>query len=509
MASCSMSNVLLSLLRSSRTRHYRHCPSLTLSRVPIETAVLEHPRLVASLNPAISSPPPGAAKKRAKKTKASAMSPEEKRLHVLAFEAEVVAGRKARAAQAALDALLPPLPPPSVVFVDTPAGVANAFAALAACNVFGFDTEAPVLFVPGAAPQPPAILQIAGVAVEGGATAYVPSGSAAFVAAPVFLFDLLALLPRYGAEFSRGMAGLLEDADKVLLGVGLRDDFVDLARFYGEAVPCFAGVVRGVVDIGYVTGEVKNHGLSRIAARFGGVRIVKGKMQKSNWARRPLSTQQIVYAANDARAALVAFGGAGIGMFKKMGEFCVGTVVVWECGECGLLALKKCFSNCKKGCQSQEKMQRAQTDVWNKRSERKKQNKRNVAQASLGGEAEDILQVENVDNGEMIVDSNDANKEKDDGKVVLLLEPGEIAENTIVQASAEEGKDGEGKSEADSFLRPLTVPIYGEVVRKLDEAVRADRFEKRKAIAKRKAEGVAAKAKAKKKAVTAKGNSRL
>lgn len=60
--------------------------------------------------------------------------------------------------------------------------------------------------------------------------------------------------------------------------------------------------------------------------------------------------EQIVYAGNDARAALMVYAAAGAAAFDglKM-EVCVGEREVWVCMECGAKSLGK-GSSCREGC---------------------------------------------------------------------------------------------------------------------------------------------------------------
>lgn len=99
---------------------------------------------------------------------------------------------------------LPTLPEPSeVIFVNTGADFAPAFAALGRCDIFGFDTKRP-MFEGRTCEHPPSLLQVAGIRSGDGG---VFGDSAAARDAHVYIFDLLALLLE--PQFSQLIAPLL------------------------------------------------------------------------------------------------------------------------------------------------------------------------------------------------------------------------------------------------------------------------------------------------------------
>lgn len=259
--------------------------------------------------------------------------------------------REAKLCQQALDNALPGLPPPKkVVLVDSGAALTDAHEALSACNVLGLDTETQPRFKVGVAANPPALLQIAGMRIGSAA-----AGGDEAVArdAPVYVFDLLTLLPTqqegWAPQFSRILAPLLASPETLLLGVGIEQDLCELARHYGSRVPCLLEVARGVVDLG--SAKCKGgQGLRRLLAEYAGFRLVKSQAT-SNWAKRPLSTKQLAYAANDARAALMVYTGAGSAAFNgKPGDVACGEVAIAECRFCGSRGLKAAAVECKKDC---------------------------------------------------------------------------------------------------------------------------------------------------------------
>lgn len=254
-------------------------------------------------------------------------------------------------------ALHPPAAAP--VLVDTPAGLRRAAAALARCNLLGFDTETKPVFDKGAPAEPPALLQIAGMRVNrpddagddaGGSSSSSRSSnkennssSGSPLPAPprqipipedVYIFDLLQLLPAYATELSTALSPLLSSPDTRLLGVGIAPDLRALSRFYGRQVPCFAAPVRGVQELSGLGGSRARWGLRQLAAHYAGVPLPK-RLARSNWARRPLRDAQLEYAARDARVALAIYRAAGSAAFSAAPqEVDLASDAVWVCRVC-------------------------------------------------------------------------------------------------------------------------------------------------------------------------------
>jgi ribonuclease D len=137
-------------------------------------------------------------------------------------------------------------------------------------EVVGFDTETRPSFRPGES-YPPALAQIA-------------------TANAVFLFQL-----RHRSAV-QAVARVLEAPQVVKAGVGLADDLKALKKvleFHEKAT----------FDLG---AAAKRHGVGQsgvrnLTALYLGFRIPKGT-KTSNWARSPLTPQQVAYAATDAWA---------------------------------------------------------------------------------------------------------------------------------------------------------------------------------------------------------------
>ncbi len=135
-------------------------------------------------------------------------------------------------------------------------------------RVLGFDMESRPSFQKGES-HPPALLQLAG------------SGA-------VYIFQLLAL------QDVSWFRDLFSDPAVIKAGVGLDHDIRKLkARQDFETA--------GFVELSALSAAagIRNKGLRGLAAILLGIRVSKGA-QRSNWSRRNLSREQIVYAATDA-----------------------------------------------------------------------------------------------------------------------------------------------------------------------------------------------------------------
>ncbi len=146
--------------------------------------------------------------------------------------------------------------------------LAYAWPRLAEAGLLGFDTESKPVFQKGTA-NPPALLQLA-------------TSEAVFI----FQFNLL--------PFPEQVRDILADPSVVKAGVAVWDDVKGLQQLS----PFEAG---GFVDLGDVSRglDLQTNGLRNLAANLLGFRISKSA-QRSNWGRKDLSDQQIVYAATDA-----------------------------------------------------------------------------------------------------------------------------------------------------------------------------------------------------------------
>jgi 3'-5' exonuclease len=172
------------------------------------------------------------------------------------------------------------------VFIDTPAGVVAASRSIATATHLGLDTETKPVFSRADPRQPTSLLQIAALHADG------------IVSPRVFVFDLLALLPQHASCVDGALLAPLASPDTLVLGVDIDADIRGLCLSY-PACNSFRKV-HGVVDLGRVRGDSKRWSARRLASEFAGVTLSKSH-QTSDWSRRPLRSNQLQYAAKDAR----------------------------------------------------------------------------------------------------------------------------------------------------------------------------------------------------------------
>jgi ribonuclease D len=182
-------------------------------------------------------------------------------------------------------AALPPferLPLERIVLVATGAQAAQAALELGAARVLGFDTESKPTFAKGEVSDGPHVVQLA-----------TPERAWVFQLHDPACRDELAAL-------------LALPVPKV--GFGLGDDL--------RRIRVKLGVEPGaVVDLNHVfraRGYRKDIGVKAAVAIVFGRRFAKsGRASTSNWAARQLAANQLLYAANDAWAAVRVFDALG------------------------------------------------------------------------------------------------------------------------------------------------------------------------------------------------------
>ena len=105
-------------------------------------------------------------------------------------------------------------------------------------------------------------------------------------------------------ECRRAVGSLLESPDIVKAGFGLGDDKKRIVHKLGVEL-------RGVLDLNNVFREQgfrKDMGVRGAVAVLFNKRFIKSKKAAtSNWANPQLTTSQLIYAANDAYAAMRVF----------------------------------------------------------------------------------------------------------------------------------------------------------------------------------------------------------
>jgi ribonuclease D len=171
------------------------------------------------------------------------------------------------------------LPLSRIELVATRAQAERAIEALAGASVLGFDTESKPTFAKGEVSDGPHIVQLATLE-------------------QAWVFQL------HDPACRAATAGLLETNAAKKVGFGLGDD---LRRIRGKL-----GVeTQGVVDLNHLfraRGYRKDMGVRTAVALLFARRFMKsGKASTSNWAARELSESQLLYAANDAWAAVRVF----------------------------------------------------------------------------------------------------------------------------------------------------------------------------------------------------------
>ncbi|MDD2700266.1 MAG: protein kinase [Sideroxydans sp.] len=168
------------------------------------------------------------------------------------------------------------LPLDRIHLLATPEACAAAAAEIMAAGVVGFDTESKPTFAVGEVSDGPHVVQFA-------------------------LRDKAYLFQTQRAESLPWLIELLHSQQLLKVGFGLRSDSKHIQSRLG---------IRpgGLVDLNQVfsnDGYQKEMGVRNAVALMFGKRFLKSRsVTTSNWAQAELSAQQMLYAANDAYAAL-------------------------------------------------------------------------------------------------------------------------------------------------------------------------------------------------------------
>lgn len=184
-------------------------------------------------------------------------------------------------------ALLPEFPRlglDRISLVQTAAQAQAAAAVLRASPVWGFDTESKPTFVTGEVSEGPHIVQLATLE-------------------RAWVFQL------HGPECSAVVGELLASPNFVKAGFGLGDDRKRIVSKLGVEP-------QGVLELNTVfrqRGYRKDMGVKGAVAVLFAQRFIKSKKAAtSNWAVPTLSPAQLVYAANDAYAAVAVWHALGV-----------------------------------------------------------------------------------------------------------------------------------------------------------------------------------------------------
>ena len=170
-----------------------------------------------------------------------------------------------------------------ILVISTREEVALAFAELSLNRVLGFDTESKPTFTKGEFSDGPHVVQFS-----------TPERA--------YIFQL------HQTDCHQAVAALIESAKITKVGFGLASDHREISRKLNIRP-------REVLDLNTV---FKRHGFRKSVGVKGAVavalqrRFMKSKKAAtSNWANRRLTEKQILYAANDAYAAIQVFNVLG------------------------------------------------------------------------------------------------------------------------------------------------------------------------------------------------------
>lgn len=171
-----------------------------------------------------------------------------------------------------------------IQLVATPEQAAAALKELAGVRALGFDTESKPTFAKNEASTGPHIVQLS-------------------TEKKAWIFQL------EDAECRRAVGVLLESPGICKAGFGLGDDRKRIVHKLGVDL-------QGVLDLNTVfreKGYRKDMGVRGAVAVMFNKRFIKSKKAStSNWANPTLSEAQIIYAANDAYAAMRVFAALGL-----------------------------------------------------------------------------------------------------------------------------------------------------------------------------------------------------
>ncbi len=172
-----------------------------------------------------------------------------------------------------------------IELVSNPVQAERALSALAGVRALGFDTESKPTFVRDEASDGPHIVQLC-------------------TQTKAWIFQL------EDAACRQVVARLLESTSLIKAGFGLGDDRRRIISKLGVDL-------QGVLDLNAVfreRGYRKDMGVRGAVAVVFNRRFIKSKKAAtSNWANPQLSEAQLVYAANDAYAALRVYDALGLG----------------------------------------------------------------------------------------------------------------------------------------------------------------------------------------------------
>ncbi|XP_041016662.1 uncharacterized protein LOC121259220 isoform X1 [Juglans microcarpa x Juglans regia] len=169
-------------------------------------------------------------------------------------------------------------------WVDEVDGLRNATCHFEGCKVVGVDCEWKPNYEKGSKPNKVSIMQIASEKM-------------------VFIFDLIKLFEDVPHILDICMTRILQSPRILKLGYNFQCDMKQLAHSYGE-LECFRQYEM-LLDIQNVFKE-RRGGLSGLAKKILGAGLNKTR-RNSNWEQRPLTQNQLEYAALDAAVLVRIF----------------------------------------------------------------------------------------------------------------------------------------------------------------------------------------------------------
>ncbi|GLT47671.1 hypothetical protein SLA2020_213470 [Shorea laevis] len=164
-----------------------------------------------------------------------------------------------------------------VIWVDEFESLHNAAFQIEGCKVIGLDCEWKPNYEKGSQPNKVSIMQIASDRM-------------------VFIFDLIKLYENVPDALDNCLIRILQSSRILKLGYNFQCDMKQLAHSYGD-LECFK-YCEMLLDVQNVFKEPRG-GLSGLAEKILGVGLNKTR-RNSNWEQRPLSKNQLEYAALDA-----------------------------------------------------------------------------------------------------------------------------------------------------------------------------------------------------------------
>ncbi|XP_059440089.1 uncharacterized protein LOC132172583 isoform X3 [Corylus avellana] len=171
-----------------------------------------------------------------------------------------------------------------IIWVDEVDGLQNATCHIEGCKVVGFDCEWKPNYEKGSKPNKVSIMQIASEKM-------------------VFILDLIKLFEDVPDVLDNCLTRILQSPRILKLGYNFQCDIKQLKHSYGE-LECFKQYEM-LLDVQNVFKEPRG-GLSGLAKKILGAGLNKTR-RNSNWEQRPLTQNQLEYAALDAAVLVHIF----------------------------------------------------------------------------------------------------------------------------------------------------------------------------------------------------------